>query len=327
MLGCGGSLKGLDKGPSLDAQLDTLRSHLHAAGSLGAMACAPKVFAQVHAAYRFATLERNQGNRVRAWEHVEEGLRFSAEILESSKDCPVRGVLVENQKMDPGADSDGDGIATFADACPYALEDLDDFEDEDGCPDPDNDGDGVLDAEDQCALEHEDLDGFEDEDGCPEPDNDGDGVLDVDDLCADEAETLNGFEDDDGCADILPKRLDIVAGYIELDAAVQFVDEQGSELLAASLPMLEGLAAQLLTRPSLIIRVEGHTSNRGSSEELLARSKARAKSVADFLIEQGLAEARVLHLGLGGTQPKTTNRTKSGRRLNERIEFAVIGGQ
>ncbi|MFT5431157.1 MAG: hypothetical protein ACI9OJ_001836 [Myxococcota bacterium] len=32
-------------------------------------------------------------------------------------------------------------------------------------------------ARDQCPADPEDVDGFEDEDGCPDPDNDGDGVL------------------------------------------------------------------------------------------------------------------------------------------------------
>jgi hypothetical protein len=39
----------------------------------------------------------------------------------------------------------------------------------------DGDGDGINDALDRCPTEAEDLDGFQDEDGCPDPDNDGDG--------------------------------------------------------------------------------------------------------------------------------------------------------
>ena len=32
-------------------------------------------------------------------------------------------------------------------------------------------------------AEKEDLDGFQDEDGCPDPDNDGDGIVDRLDAC------------------------------------------------------------------------------------------------------------------------------------------------
>ena len=50
-------------------------------------------------------------------------------------------------------DQDGDGVPDPQDSCPKAPEDLDDFDDDDGCPDPDNDADGVPDEEDRCPLE------------------------------------------------------------------------------------------------------------------------------------------------------------------------------
>jgi OmpA-OmpF porin, OOP family len=134
-------------------------------------------------------------------------------------------------------DRDGDGLKDDIDKCPDDPEDLDDFEDMDGCPDPDNDRDGILDKDDKCPNEPEtkngfededgcpdsldldrdgdgipdrvdkcpddpeDKDGFEDEDGCPDPDNDKDGILDVDDLCPNDPEDKDGFEDQDGCPD------------------------------------------------------------------------------------------------------------------------------
>ncbi|MEZ4403984.1 MAG: OmpA family protein [Kofleriaceae bacterium] len=97
-------------------------------------------------------------------------------------------------------DWDHDGLIA-TDQCPRDAEDLDGYQDEDGCPDPDNDGDGVLDIADGAPLEPEDRDGFEDGDGVPDPDNDQDGVPDVDDRCPLAAENVNGFEDDDGCPD------------------------------------------------------------------------------------------------------------------------------
>ncbi len=80
-------------------------------------------------------------------------------------------------------DTDGDRFPDSEDACPEAAEDLDGFEDEDGCPEADNDKDGLTDQMDTCPNEPEDLDAWEDDDGCPDPDNDGDGVLDSGDAC------------------------------------------------------------------------------------------------------------------------------------------------
>lgn len=101
-------------------------------------------------------------------------------------------------------DRDGDGMSDVRDQCPDDPEDLDGFEDADGCPDLDNDGDGIADVDDMCPSAAEDRDGFEEEDGCPDPDNDQDGIPDFDDHCPNEPETMNGFDDYDGCPDRTP---------------------------------------------------------------------------------------------------------------------------
>ncbi|MCA9673666.1 MAG: transporter, partial [Myxococcales bacterium] len=98
-------------------------------------------------------------------------------------------------------DTDVDGIYDDVDQCYDQEEDMDGFEDWDGCPDLDQDHDGVADDEDQCPVCPEDVDGFEDGDGCPELDNDHDGLLDAVDQCPDEAEVMNGIDDFDGCPD------------------------------------------------------------------------------------------------------------------------------
>ncbi len=106
------------------------------------------------------------------------------------------------------ADPDRDGIYGAADGCPALAEDLDRFNDSDGCPDPDNDKDGILDVDDRCPLVPEDFDGHADSDGCPEEepvvvvgDSDGDGLLDNVDGCPSDPEDLDRHEDQDGCPD------------------------------------------------------------------------------------------------------------------------------
>jgi outer membrane protein OmpA-like peptidoglycan-associated protein len=94
-------------------------------------------------------------------------------------------------------DTDKDGLVDDEDRCLDQPEDMDAFEDQDGCPDTDNDADAVADLDDACPNEAEDLDGFEDDNGCPDVDNDQDGVLDTDDLCVSEA----GTSGTKGCPD------------------------------------------------------------------------------------------------------------------------------
>jgi outer membrane protein OmpA-like peptidoglycan-associated protein len=99
-------------------------------------------------------------------------------------------------------DDDKDGIVNGEDRCPKEKEDLDGFEDSDGCPDLDNDKDGVPDSLDRCPNDPEDADGFQDADGCPDPDNDGDGIQDARDHCPGIGEDFDGFQDNDGCPDL-----------------------------------------------------------------------------------------------------------------------------
>jgi outer membrane protein OmpA-like peptidoglycan-associated protein len=100
------------------------------------------------------------------------------------------------------ADEDKDGIPDRDDVCPKEKEDMDGFQDMDGCPEIDNDGDSVNDVMDKCPTEAEDLDGFQDDDGCPETDNDKDGLPDGQDKCMNEPEDMDGFEDYDGCPEL-----------------------------------------------------------------------------------------------------------------------------
>jgi outer membrane protein OmpA-like peptidoglycan-associated protein len=100
-------------------------------------------------------------------------------------------------------DQDKDGVPDKKDGCPEQPEDIDGFQDDDGCPDLDNDGDGIPDQQDKCPDLAEDMDGFEDQDGCPDLDNDQDGIPDVDDACPNEPEDFDGESDADGCPDLV----------------------------------------------------------------------------------------------------------------------------
>jgi hypothetical protein len=98
-------------------------------------------------------------------------------------------------------DRDGDLREDAVDRCPDQREDIDGFDDDDGCPELDNDKDGTADLEDRCPLEAEDRVKPHDRDGCPasKRDSDDDGVADHLDRCVDGAEDFDEFDDGDGC--------------------------------------------------------------------------------------------------------------------------------
>lgn len=132
---------------------------------------------------------------------------FNAEsttLKGKGKDGVTIGIINESDLLQFMNDPDMDGVSGKNDLCKEIPEDIDNFQDQDGCPDFDNDNDGIYDNQDMCPDSAEDFDNFRDDDGCPDLDNDNDGVLDIKDLCPSNKETFNNFKDDDGCPDEAP---------------------------------------------------------------------------------------------------------------------------
>lgn len=125
-----------------------------------------------------------------------------AGLIQGSVGVPKFRALVGFSYAIETKDQDNDALDDSQDQCPTDPEDVDGFEDEDGCPEIDNDNDAVTDDVDKCRDKSEDVDGYQDEDGCPDDDNDRDSVPDLADKCPAEAENNNGFEDEDGCPDV-----------------------------------------------------------------------------------------------------------------------------
>src|SRR4029077_1048566 len=145
-------------------------------------------------------------------------------------------------------DRDGDGIKDALDKCPDDPEDLDGFQDEDGCPDPDNDNDGILDVDDRCPNEPEDMDDDEDHDASPEPDNDKDRILDVNDACPNDPETYNGFQDEDGCPD---RGTVVIEGSNIVILEKIFFETDSAQIQTRSFPIIDAVAATLNGNPQI----------------------------------------------------------------------------
>jgi OOP family OmpA-OmpF porin len=252
----------------------------------------------------------------------------------------------------PG-DRDGDGITDDADRCPAEPEDVDRFEDPDGCPDPDNDRDGIPDGTDQCPLEAEskngiddtdgcpeedgdndgiigtsdqcpnepeDFDKKDDTDGCPEPDNDNDGILDRADACPDEPETANNFEDEDGCPDTVPVAVQQFTGTIE---GIRF-KRKSAEIVKSSHKVLDAAVKVLTDYPAVRMEIQGHTDSDGTDEFNLDLSQRRADAVKAYMVSKGIDEARLESKGYGEANPIEDNAKAAGKAKNRRVEFVLI---
>jgi outer membrane protein OmpA-like peptidoglycan-associated protein len=77
--------------------------------------------------------------------------------------------------------------------------------------------------------------------------------------------------------------------------------------------------------PTLRLMISGHTDNVGVAQNNLALSIARARSVVDLLVSEGIQASRLRYNGFGDSQPISDNATPDGRRRNRRVEFEIVG--
>lgn len=181
----------------------------------------------------------------------------------------------------------------------------------------DDDEDGVSNRFDLCPNLAEDMDGFEDEDGCPDPDNDGDGIPDITDKAPLLAEVFNGFEDEDGAPDEAPPRLE---GFEAEVGAIRFEKNQTS----AEADLAIDAVAELLVRyPFLRATVVGHSDTLGDEKTKARVSEARAQSVRRELIREGVDAGRVVAEGRADSALLINEESEDAHSRNRRVEIQL----
>lgn len=75
------------------------------------------------------------------------------------------------------------------------------------------------------------------------------------------------------------------------------------------------------------ISVVGHTDSIGKTSYNQKLSVQRAQSVANYLSSKGMNKSAMRVSGMGETKPVASNKTKSGRAQNRRVEIRVQGSR
>ncbi|MBM3107619.1 OmpA family protein [Pseudomonas sp. P66] len=153
-------------------------------------------------------------------------------------------------------------------------------------------------------------------------DEDEDGVFDRRDRCPDTP--ANTPVSHTGCP--LPQ-YPVAEKVVEPEIIT--LNDQGSVMFAYnSAELTTGAHSQLqtlvdkLNAPSVVsIKVIGHTDSQGSDVYNQTLSEQRANSVAEYLINQGVAPSKLTSQGRGESEPIADNETEAGRAQNRRVEL------
>lgn len=82
---------------------------------------------------------------------------------------------------------------------------------------------------------------------------------------------------------------------------------------------MKEVAAFLTKYSEVNVQIQGYTDNTGSEAKNIALSQARANSVMNALVKQGIAKGRLSAKGFGPANPIADNSTAEGRQINRRV--------
>ncbi len=95
------------------------------------------------------------------------------------------------------------------------------------------------------------------------------------------------------------------------------------ELTKESKLVIDAFVEFLNDNQTVKVELQGHTDNVGSAASNLTLSENRAKSVFDYIIQNGISASRLKSKGYGQTSPIADNNTEEGRAKNRRTVFVI----
>lgn len=110
-----------------------------------------------------------------------------------------------------------------------------------------------------------------------------------------------------------------------LTATVHFELDQ-SELRGEDKAVLDAKVPILQANPAVMIRIGGHTDERGSDEYNLALGQRRAAAAKAYLVQHGISVARIETISYGEERPVAQGSDEGAWSQNRRAEFEITAG-
>ncbi len=119
-------------------------------------------------------------------------------------------------------------------------------------------------------------------------------------------------------------KVNVSGNKITIDEKIQFAHDQAT-ILSASFGLLNEVVQVIKDNTQIKkLLIEGHASSDGDKAHNLKLSDERANAVMIYLVEHGIAKARLSSKGFGSSQPIADNNTEEGREKNRRVEFTIV---
>ncbi|UOF93566.1 MAG: peptidoglycan-associated lipoprotein Pal [Bordetella sp.] len=100
-----------------------------------------------------------------------------------------------------------------------------------------------------------------------------------------------------------------------------FFDFDKSSISEEDKTILESYARYLIMNRNQIIKIEGHTDERGSSEYNLELGQRRADSISRILLSLGVEENQIETISFGKDKPKSIGSTEENYSKNRRADL------
>ena len=123
-------------------------------------------------------------------------------------------------------------------------------------------------------------------------------------------------------ADLLNRETLREGDVIQIDQL--FFEADSSRIKPESYRVLDEIYRFLATNQDVKVEIGGHTNGNPPHDYCDRLSTARAKAVADYLVNKGIDPDRLEYVGYGKRDPVASNATAAGRRKNQRVEIKIL---